>query len=533
MISARHLLAAALCLAWIVPGLTGHDPWKPDEAYTFGVVYEILSSGSWIVPRIAGEPFLSDPPFYHLTAALSAQLFAPLLPLHDGARIVTGFYMALTFLFCGLAGRELNGEGCGVTAALLLLGSFGLAVRSHQLIPDAAALTGFTMAYYGFALALRRPHAGGFWAGTGAGMIFMTQGLLETAAIAVIAALLPLFPAWRTRRYAAGLVTAGMAAAPWLFVWPALLYFESPELFNHWLWDENLARLLAGGWRTALSYYFGILPWYAWPVWPIALWSLWAARNSGVLRPHIVLPLAGFVVTLGLISAAPEARELYALPLLPALALLANPGVETLRRGAANAWYWFSVMGFTFFVIVAWVYWSGLELGIPARLHAHLSRLQPGYVSGFKLAPFLLGIAYSSMWFAVLAGLKRSPERPVFVWAAGITTIWALLAILFVGWIDAAKSYRTVAASLREALPRQYDCISSRNLGESQRAMLHYHAGIITYREEAAERQRECRLLLVQGHPQKEIAPSGPWRKIWEGGRPRDKEERFRLYQRP
>ena len=26
-----------LCLAWIVLGLIGHDPWKTDEATTFGV----------------------------------------------------------------------------------------------------------------------------------------------------------------------------------------------------------------------------------------------------------------------------------------------------------------------------------------------------------------------------------------------------------------------------------------------------------------------------------------------------------------
>ena len=63
--------------------------------------------------------------------------------------------------------------------------------------------------------------------------------------------------------------------------------------------------------------------------------------------------------------------------LLPAyyVALLATPGAPTLRRGAANAWYWFSIMGFTFFILVAWVYWSGLELGVPPRLHAHLHRI--------------------------------------------------------------------------------------------------------------------------------------------------------------
>ena len=97
-------------------------------------------------------------------------------------------------------------------------------------------------------------------------------------------------------------------------------------------------------------------------------------------------------------------------------------------RGAANAWYWFGVMGCTFGVLVAWFYWSGLELGVPARLHAHLHRMQPGYDPGFKVLPFTLGAAYTLAWFAFVLGLRRSPERPVYIWAAGVTTLWALSA---------------------------------------------------------------------------------------------------------
>ena len=70
----RPLLILILCLAWLLPGLVGHDPWKPDEAYTFGVVYEILQGGSWIIPQIAGEAFVDKPPLFHLTAAFSAML---------------------------------------------------------------------------------------------------------------------------------------------------------------------------------------------------------------------------------------------------------------------------------------------------------------------------------------------------------------------------------------------------------------------------------------------------------------------------
>ena len=45
-LAARNPVAftCLLCLAWILPGLIGHDPWKPDEAYSFGLVYHIIQS---------------------------------------------------------------------------------------------------------------------------------------------------------------------------------------------------------------------------------------------------------------------------------------------------------------------------------------------------------------------------------------------------------------------------------------------------------------------------------------------------------
>jgi 4-amino-4-deoxy-L-arabinose transferase-like glycosyltransferase len=531
-VALRPLLIAVLCLAWLLPGLVAHDPWKPDEAYTFGVVLEILQGGSWVIPQIAGEAFVEKPPLFHLSAAASALLFSPLLPLHDGARLAAGFWIGLALLFSALASRELNGPRHGLTAALLLLGCFGLVVRGHQLIADVAALAGFAMVYYGVALALRRPLLGGFWLGSACGLVFMTQGIPEAVMVAVVAALLPVFGRdWRSRQYAATLGIAVAAALPWLAIWPLLLQQRDPALFAAWLQGENLARffgtrdMLAG-----LGYYLRTLPWYAFPVWPLALWALWRARRLGQSgTPAIVLPLLGFAVTLLMLGSAAESRELYALPMLVPLALLAVPGVDPLRRGAANGWYWFSVMAFTFFIAIGWFYWSALELGIPAKLHSHLHTIRPGYDFGFRWLPFLLGLAYTAGWFALVLKLPRSPERPLATWAGGLTAVWALLATLFIGWVDTTKSYRSVIADMQRAMPAQYRCMASRELGETQRAMLHYFAGIRTERLEVRP-QSSCDLLLVQGLPLDEMVLPPQWQKIWEGHRPGDKDERLRLY---
>lgn len=530
MISQRALLVALLCAAWIVPGLLAHDPWKPDEAHTFGIVYELLRGGSWVVPALAGEPFMEKPPLFYWTAAAVARLFSGVLPLHDAARLATGLWMALVFGFIAIAGRELYGTRYGAVSALLLLGCFGLVVRGHLLITDVALLAGFAMAYYGLAAAPRRPPLGGFWLGMGAGIGFLANGLLAPVVLAITALLLPVFCAdWRTRRYAGALAVAALVAAPWLVIWPVLFHARAPELFNAWLWKESIGQYV--GPRAGTLYYLKILPWYAFPVWLLAAWTLWAARLSGFARPAIVLPLTGFVITLIALSGSSEARELYALPLLIPLSLLAVAAPETLHRGAAAAWYWFSVAAFTVFVVAAWVYWSGLELGVPARLHAHLHRIRPGYEPGFRALPFAVGVLYTLFWVASALSFRRTAMRPVVVWGAGITVMWALTATLFIGWADNAKSYRSVVASLGKALPGGHGCISSRGLGEAQRAMLHYFGGIITWREEVPERRRRCDLLLVQGHPQAEPDPPG-WTRVWEGGRPRDRDERYWLFQR-
>src|SRR5205085_1404974 len=155
MMSRRRLLLVVLCLAWALPGLVAHNPWKPDEAHTFGIVYEMLNGGSWIAPTLAGEPFLKEPPLYYLTAALSGAALSPFMPLHDAARLASGAWVLLALLFCGLTARELNGPGAGALGVVLLLGCFGLVVRAHQIVPQVATLAGFAVAYYGCARALR------------------------------------------------------------------------------------------------------------------------------------------------------------------------------------------------------------------------------------------------------------------------------------------------------------------------------------------------------------------------------------------
>src|SRR5436305_5591196 len=96
MLTVRQRVALALLIAvWLAAGLFGRDPWKPDEAYSFGLVHHILQSGDWVVPTLAGEPFMEKPPLFYLTGAFFAHLFGALMPLHDAARLACISYAGL------------------------------------------------------------------------------------------------------------------------------------------------------------------------------------------------------------------------------------------------------------------------------------------------------------------------------------------------------------------------------------------------------------------------------------------------------
>jgi 4-amino-4-deoxy-L-arabinose transferase-like glycosyltransferase len=530
------LFVCVLCALWILPGLIGHDPWKPDEAYSFGLVYHILQGGNWIVPTLVQEPFLEKPPVYYLTAALLAKTLGGLLPLHDAARLVSGLYMALTFLLVGLTSRELHGSGKGWLAVLALLGSFGLLLPAHYLLADVAELTGFSLALYGMALCTRRPALGGVALGCGIGLAFLSKGMLALGSMSLAAAALPLLSSqWRTRDFLLTAMIALAAALPWMVIWPWLLYRHSPALFQEWFKLDSFGSLFGAnklGPTVQPGYYVYQLLWFGFPLLPLAAWAIWQGRRSLRTEAGLLLPLTVFLATLVLLSFSRISREIYAMPLLVPLAALAVPGVLTLRRGAANAFWSFALLFTGFMVLLGWFYWMGVDLGFPPRLHRHLMRMQPGYAPHFNLFKFTFALALTLFWIWVLTRLRRSPERPLIAHATGITLIWGLGLSLFMSYADTGKSYRPMVVSMAHALPSEYRCISARNLGDPQRAMLEYFAGIVTYRDEIPGRQRQCDLLLVQGSRTSIHQPGPSWTKIWEGSRLGDDKELFQLYRR-
>lgn len=524
-------LLGMLCIIWLATGLIGHDPWKPDEAYTFGLVYHILQSGDWLVPTLAGEPYLDKPPLFYITAAAFAKLFSPLLPLHDGARLANAFYVGLALLFTGLSGRELFGKDKGWAAVIILIGCLGMLVNAHLMSTDLGLLEGSAMMLYGYSLSSRRPVLAGLLLGTGVGIGFLSKGFIAPILFVLISTLLLSFSAWRTREYLITIAVALLAVAPWLVVWPLLLYQHSPALFMAWAWDENIGNWLDFAKAADLSsfvFYLKLLPWFAWPALPIAVWAVWEERKKILQQRESQLLLASFVVILASLSFVPYSEEVFALPLLLPVVLLTTMVLPKVRRGAANALDRFGIITFGFIALLMWWGWEGLIAGNNTRLSRWLRAYQSEFVPAFDLVTFLIALASTFVWIIFVWRVGRSIRRSVLNWAAGVTLIWVLSMTLWLPWLDFNKSYRTMVASLAEALPEKHGCIASRYLGDGQKAMLHYFGDILT----KPGGELNCDLLLTQGNLSRSDQKQGGWKILWTGGRRGQTSDRYYLYQR-
>ena len=536
----KHTSLAAFCVVWASLGLFGHDPWKPDEAYTFGLAYDIAQSGQWLVPTLAGEPFMEKPPLFIITAAMFAQLTRGFLPLHDGARLATLFYMLLTLLFLGRTGRELNGKGFAWLPALLLMGAIGMAENAHRLLVDNALLCGVAMGLYGLALAPRRPYWAGLWLGVGGGIAFMAKGLIGPGLLGATALLLPVLPHWRDGSYVRTLLVAAIAASPFVAIWPLLLHQRHPELFNEWLVTQNLGRFFGTvrlGPESDHTFYLKNIAWIAWPAFPLAAWTLWTAIRGymgGFNRPGIQLPLLFFTIGIIVLSLASDARMVYALPLILPLALMASASIDVLPRGASSALDWFGILTFGLGALLAWMMWLAFVIQWPTGLYEYLIRFRPAIpVLPIEWIPVGVAVFFTLVWFAIIRPARQSQRRSVLNWAAGMALLWGLYSTILLTIEDGGRSYRGMITDLQKALPARYDCISSRGLGEPQRALLDYFIGVKTERVEVKP-NTNCSLYLDQGSRSDDSpsAPTGNWRIVWEGNRPGDNSERFRLYQR-
>jgi len=521
-------MLAAMLACYVLAGIFGRDPWKGEDAIHIGTAWHMLQYGDWLSPDLAGRPF-HEPPLYYWSAALTGKLFGWLLPMHEAMRLASSVWVTLALMGLYYAGRELYGQESAAASPLLLAGSVGLLLHAHDAQPMLIALAAYCGALGALATIGRKPRLTGIYYGLAVAACLLGSGIAPTLPLLAAAPL-----AWwlsPDRPKALQTLAIGLGIAALLILpWPALLLAIEPARFHGWL-NTELVPL-----KTPFSFpgagrFLSLLPWFAFPALPLAAWTLWTRRRD-IRLPAQALPLAFFLITLLMLALAYRPREIPALLLLPSLALLATPGALSLRRGAANAFDWFAMMTFSLFAALVWLAWSAMALDWPTKLASRAVILRPGFDGQFDISDFLLGLAATAWWAWLIVTAPRSPYRSLTHWTLGFTTLWLLATTLIVPWFDYGKSYRPVAQSVARALPSDHGCLAERGLSDTQRASLAYFVEI----EPASFNSstgKTCNWLLVGGDSRQDLAaPPGNWTSIWEGSRPGERKEKFRLFRR-
>ncbi len=233
---------------------------------------------------------------------------------------------------------------------------------------------------------------------------------------------------------------------------------------------------------------------------------------------------------------APSNHEtnLLFLLLLPPLAIMASFGLPTLKREAINAFDWFAVLSFTIVGGFVWLVWIASQTGQPAPIARNLSRLVPGFKPEFNVVSLVAALVVTGCWIALVRWrLARRPKvlwRSVVLSSAGTTLMWVLLMTLWLPLVNFSRTYRDVATQIATHLPPDYTCITPVRLGDAQLASFAYFGNMHFAFDDA-----DCDVLLRQDtqdyNPPAAISAYA-WKLVWEGRRPADRDERFRLYVR-
>ncbi|MBW8072094.1 MAG: hypothetical protein GJU77_00140 [Ferrovum sp.] len=531
----KIVLFLLICLAWLLPGLTGHTPWKYDEAVSQGIIHGMLNGGSWLSPTLAGEPYLAHPPLYYWLGAILVRLSFHLVPPHDAARLASGLFMAGTFAGIALAARHLYGPRTLRLAILVFIGSVGLVIRAHEMSTDLSWLMGVSWVVAALPMGRTQTVRGGLMGGIGFGMSFLSQG---TLAFPLLLPLLILAPAliheFRPPQTGRFTLFWAIGAIPFLVIWPTLLALDHPATYV--LWKPLLFGpfLHPETWLAADAsplYYLAVSSWFAWPAAPLALGVLWTGGKRTWEKPQtrfLLLMLGLWLIVLGLCTSP---REGNALPLLLPFTLLATGGLDGLRRGATSALDWFGMLTFGLLTTLLWLGWIAQMTGWPVGIVHYLDSQLPDFHTHFQALPFAFSLFLTLLWAFTIFHSHPSPRRALINWSVGMTVSWMLVMSLWLPYVEASRSYEGVMLSLGKALPRTHGCVMSTGLGEPQRGLLDDALDLQTERREL-DPHVHCSLWLVQSNGQNAfLVPSG-WHLRWSAERPGDRNERFLLLTR-
>lgn len=314
------LLAALLFLWW----LGGRDFWAPNEQYFAEGAREMVVDGEWAVPHVNGVVSTDKPPFFFWLIALLSLPFGEVT--HWTARLPSVFAGLGTLAITMRLGSRFLGPRTAVLGGLVLATTYMFWEQSRWVQTDAVLCFLIWVALAAFV-----EFRAGERDGARAGVLFWFALALAVLTKGPVGLLLPLGIAvvvllgdrkigrWRDFAPWAG---PGVFLAV-IVAWMLLATFGSGGEYSVWgaLQEHFVDRGIHGlHHKRPPWYYFEVLPGVVMP-WtfliPGAMVVAWRRR-----LPFDRFLLVTFWFIVIFFSISTEKRELYALPALPALALM-------------------------------------------------------------------------------------------------------------------------------------------------------------------------------------------------------------------
>ncbi len=476
-----------LCVAYVLAGYIGREPWKSADMAAFGVMRDIaLGYSQWMMPTLAGMPADIPALLPYWLGALAIKAGPAWLPMHVAARIPFGLLLALTMLATWygiyyLARRPaaqpvpfaFGGEAqptdyarCLADGGLLaLVAMLGLAQLSHETTPAQMQLACTALLFYATAASVYR-RVIPLLAAT-----LATLGLALSGAPALGLALALVAAATRAMQKDDDTAIYWGLALALLSILSTLLALGFGQWPVQWgNWPQDFAA-----WRSLGRMFL----WFTWPAWPLALIAAWKWRKWW-RSLHMALPLAIVLLIFVVSLFRPNAdREL--LLALPTLACLAAFALPTLQRSVASLIDWFTLLFFSCCGLVIWIVWVAMQTGMPAKPAANVQRLVPGFADHFSFTTFLIAACATLAWAWLVkwrAGRHRAALwKSLVLPAGGAALSWILLMTLWMPLLDFARSYAPLARLVAQRVGQAH-CVQMVGLSAGQTAAFSYHAAL-------------------------------------------------------
>src|SRR4029077_4642053 len=145
-----------LCLIGVFVSFVGisNELWTPDEPRDAAIGRAMWASGSWVTPRLNGEPFLEKPPLYWWAQSSVFAAFGRATPTL--ARLPSAVFGFAALLLTYALGRCFFSSVTCLIGGLILLSTALFSLTTHWIVVDNALLFAVTGAWTLFAYAESR-----------------------------------------------------------------------------------------------------------------------------------------------------------------------------------------------------------------------------------------------------------------------------------------------------------------------------------------------------------------------------------------